>query len=471
MVHEVALTEGLQEENEDAGELSVFRRWFVFSNGGVKATTISLMTATLGPGMLAYPDAVQRSGLAWAGIQFLVIILLSFASIYCLVIASSRIKKFTYGDMAEVTLGKKYKYLAEFFFFCNNFGSIISYLVLINQNIHSVIGVYNSKYEPLPAIFSSITSLFWVSLATVLLIPIVLKRNLKDLKIISMLGLATILYLAFTIALNLLNRDLFDWNKNMDQLVWFKFGGVSVSSSEMLYSFQCQQYVMLAYHELTKASPRRMRKVVLRMIVLCSAIYLVVGLCGYISFADKNISSYKNLFMAYDLNRNLPISIGMLALTITLVCSLPYCLRPSKESLYLFLSGYLSKPSDSSSRFSPAQTKKNDQVEIETDPSSRHHIWLSLLTLSMAFSVAAVCISFNLSLNALMTIVSVFTSPPMCFIFPFLFCLYSKPNETSIGLASMKTTYLLWTGVITATMYWISSVFDVLLQLAAGTLG
>ena len=412
-------------------------RKFRYSTGGVKATTVSLLTATLGPGMLAYPDAFQRSGLAYSALQLLAIILLSYFSVLSLAESSDRTEMYTYGEICEATLSPKLKYLSEFFFYANNFGASVSYFVLINQNLNSIITLINDHVFQVPASLLDASALYWVTGTGLLLVPVVLMRYLKDLKFLSAFGLLSILYLAATIVVYAFVPGFYSVDKNLSRLEFVKLSGIVVSSSEMLYSYQSHQYISLAYKELKDNSIRRMKKVIIRQIFICSCIYLFVAVFGYITFADQSIASFSNFLSAYNLEECLPVTVGVFALTVSLVCSVPFCLRPCKESLFLFF---------------------KDLLDLDPDSLTVHRLF-SLINLANTFLAAAACVYFKFSLNQLIAFVSTFTSPFMCFIFPFQFYIHSRTDEERAQQKKKIMAFNLLTAFF--AVYWVYSLYVV----------
>jgi len=365
------------------------------------------------------------------------IIILNYLSVMALAVSSARTGLKTYGDMASHLLGPKYKYLAELFFYLNNFGAVISYLVLINQNLNTITLLVDQRIVPVPDWIKPITGLYWVTLAAILLIPVVLMRNLKDLKFTSLLGLMTILYLAVAITVYGLTPSFYPVDNNLSAVKLFDLSGLSVSMSEMLFSFQSQQYIMLAYHELNDKSVRRFTKVVCRQTLICTCIYVFVGVFGYITFANRRIADLGNFLMAYDPANNMPIFAGIFALTVTLVCSVPFVLRPTKESLVLFAKGLF--PID--------------------EHSYKIHALFSLFNLSVAYTISALCIHYNLSLNTIMTWISALTSPFFSFYFPYQFYIQSSRNG---GGGQWIWVYKVL--CVMAVIYWILSIGDIVIN-------
>ncbi len=430
---------------------------FTFSTGGVVATTVNLMTATLGPGMLTYPDAVQQSGiLLWLACLFVVTILAYYSLVY-VAAASAKVKKITYGEVAEATLGPKWKYVAEIFFFINNYGASVSFMVLFHQNANSIATMIDSKIIKLPSWITRSDTMIWIGLLSIMLVPMVVQRSLKELKFVSLFGLTTILYLASVIVVYAFNSDFYDIDPNIDRIVLSRPQGIMISFSEMIYSFQCHQYIMLAYSELNGRSIRRMSKVIARQILLCSAIYMAVGIFGYITFSEKDLSKLQNFLIAYDPEEHIPIIIGIGSLTVTLVCCLPFVLRPTKESLSLFLASFFKKtltPSNTkinkidgpltkeitipiigrptgsgSQEYTALSDRQSVPYQISTSLST--HVLLSLVNLGGASLIATYCILASFSLNRILTFTSAVTSCVICFFFPALF--YRRTHKPTLA--------------------------------------
>ena len=150
---------------------------------------------------------------------------------------SAKVKKYTFGEVAAVTLGSIWKYVAEGFFFVNNFGAAIGILVLIHQNMCSIVKVIDDQLFDVPSWMLDNKTLFWIGLTCAFLIPLILQKSLKELKFVSLLGLFTILYLATVIVVYAFTLDDDRISRNLNHIKYADPKGLAISFSEMLYSF------------------------------------------------------------------------------------------------------------------------------------------------------------------------------------------------------------------------------------------
>lgn len=114
-----------------------------FHAGGVKSTIFTLLTATLGAGVLTMPNAFRSSGIFFSFGQLWGAAIVSYISITCLVTyndnlkiyAAFETKKFTYSELAQHCYGTIFRIYVDVIFFLNNFGTALSYLILVTTKV------------------------------------------------------------------------------------------------------------------------------------------------------------------------------------------------------------------------------------------------------------------------------------------------------------------------------------------------
>ena len=108
-----------------------------FSPGSIKGSVFTLMTATLGAGILSLPLAMYNSGLVWSIVIFVTSGIISYFTTYLLVQCSEISGHKTYMALSKHAFEDQpfnWVYiLIKICFFLNNFGTTISYIVLENK--------------------------------------------------------------------------------------------------------------------------------------------------------------------------------------------------------------------------------------------------------------------------------------------------------------------------------------------------
>ena len=142
-----------------------------------------------------------------------------------------------------------------------------------------------------------------------MILPLILKRELKNLRFFALFGFFTISYICILIVMYTFVPSVVDVNVNFPKLNYFVPSGIFTTFPLFIFSYTCQQNVLQAFQELNTPNERRMRKVVTRQIFLCTVLYLFVGIFGYITYPLVAPSGSGNLLTRYDVSKHLPILI------------------------------------------------------------------------------------------------------------------------------------------------------------------
>jgi amino acid permease len=106
-----------------------------FQPGSIKGTIFTLLSATLGAGMLAMPRAFLESGIAFTFAQMLVCSLMSYLSLISLVYCAQKTQLFTFGQLGYFIYGTPFKIFVEICNILFVFGTAVSYSVYLKENM------------------------------------------------------------------------------------------------------------------------------------------------------------------------------------------------------------------------------------------------------------------------------------------------------------------------------------------------
>ena len=282
----------------------------LFAPGSIRATIFILLSASLGVGMLSIPRAFERSGLILGPILVCVGALISYLSMRCLVAASAFTQLVAMGDLALWSYGMKFKYLTDLVFLVNNFGTAIAYSIAAKENIASTFHSFKELgWSSCPSILYDQNSLFWLLISQGILIPLVIKEKLTELRVFSLISYIIISYIGVTIVANcFLPRYTRGFDDRWQDIHMFEPRGIPQSLPVIIFGFTCQQNVLGCYRELKDPTPRRMDKVLLRLILAAAIVYLLVGTFGYLTFGSDFNDTDQNILTKYD-SRNISILI------------------------------------------------------------------------------------------------------------------------------------------------------------------
>jgi len=383
-----------------------------FSKGSVKGSIFTLMSATIGAGVLSLPYAVSDSGVIWAFIQLVACGFLGYYSNMLLVRAADETKKYSYNSLAKELYGPKFEMFVKLIFFFNNWGGIVVYTTLINNLIGKSMQVFAPNA---PSWITATDGYFWPPVFTTLVVfPLSLTRELAALRYFALLGFVFIIYLSCTVIGESFALGNFSDNVSLvfsgENL--FKFGGIAKTTPVAFFAFMCQVNTLDVYHELQRPSKRRMKKVLRRNMMIVFVIYLLVGTFGYITFANATdeLDKQGNILLNYTTNP-IPIVIAYILIGVEIMIATPLSVKPTKDSLNDIIHPEMSDISPS---------ERNETFKS-------HFILVFLITYSqMAVGMFIPVISLGIGF------LGTTAYPMISYIFPAMFLMKTlKPNKVS----------------------------------------
>lgn len=141
----------------------------------------------------------------------------------------------------------------------------MSYLILMNENARQFfLFVHENNWLEVPEIMIEDKTFVYVLVIAVLLIPLLLRRKLGNLRFFALFGFATVCYVSTVIVVCAFVKSTNDFDLNYPKIKVFKPIGIFESFPLLIFSFTCQPNVLYAFQELNNANPRRMKKVITR---------------------------------------------------------------------------------------------------------------------------------------------------------------------------------------------------------------
>ena len=278
--------------------------------GGVRATIFNLLNATAGAAVIAMPEAVRASGLGFSFFQLIMACLVNYISSSTLLYTSFEWGLFSYSELSANCHGKLYCKFVDLFYFVNVFGTTLSYSVLVQGNLVTSFGFIRSKYwEAMPEVLDNPKSIFWVLCFATILIPLVIKRQLKSLTIYSFLGFLTIIYLMIVTISSTFDKRMSNYFFEYEKLKLANWAGCLYTFPVFIFSFTTQINLLQCFQELEKPTLRRMHKVLAKQHFICFTIYMFIGIFGYLSFPTDDGGASASFIQRYNPIENFAILI------------------------------------------------------------------------------------------------------------------------------------------------------------------
>ena len=221
------------------------------------------------------------------------------------------IKKPHYEDLCEYCFGKKGYLFVLFCLLMLDFGALLSYLIIIADNITHVfdhiwaqIDHYNAPY--IIKLFLTNRQFALFIIAIILILPACLPKDLSALERLSAFNVLTKVLLVCVVIYQFfdLTREYNDKSEIMSNVNYFDSAGISVGFGIFAFCFVANDTAFLIYNTLYKPTPLRWG--ILNSSAIASDVIIVIlfGLFGYLTFVGKNGNNgiNSNLFNNYPTN-------------------------------------------------------------------------------------------------------------------------------------------------------------------------
>lgn len=330
--------------------------------------------------------------------------------------------------MAQDTLGPFGKLVVEICLLGFLVGTCVAYFVVIGDLgpsiLSDILGIENTPH--LRAFTMTFIGMF-------IALPLGLLRRVDSLSSFSILSFGLYLFLVMKLfseaTIKFLSEEGDQINllkiKSTSQsqvipptLIWFDTSGLLTNIPIFAMALSCQtQLFELFDHNLLNFEDfngvHRLNRIVRRAVHLCSAIYVTVGLFGYVAFYDRGFGGNILSFLPPSLGSTVA-KIGFVA---TVAVSLPLCLFPARTSLFsLFVKKSLVNVDINSSK-----TSLLNDFTISTTPAASssymtdkqfRFLTIVLIVFTISLSVVVPHIEFVLS------VIGSTTGTTICFILP-----------------------------------------------------
>ena len=153
-----------------------------------------LASNSIGVSSLAYPSAMANTGVFLFIALMILAIFLNYLTGYLLVFCAKVKNAKNYSDLTYKMIGN-FKIIVDFTYILTNMGIMVSCILSFNDFMS---GLFHKKFiSEGSRIIADKNSLFWIILPNLLLIPIMLRKNYRDLTFFSAMAVIAIIFLAF----------------------------------------------------------------------------------------------------------------------------------------------------------------------------------------------------------------------------------------------------------------------------------
>lgn len=287
------------------------------------SSLFNLLNTIVGGGVLALPAAYANSGIVVGGVLTLIVGALSIQSTFFLTNVADHLGGVkTYKDLAVQVFGIPGALTIDVCLILFLYGTLTGYIVIITDLLLPFFAaLFDVEEEDVLSTGEVVVAEKWRILVAVcvvymVLFPLCLLPKIDFLKYTSGLALLCIGYIIVVIAIAAGN-EIASAAGESSSLTYANFGIELFAAAPVItFAFAFQSSLFPVRREMKE--PERIKSLVTWSVLISGAMYVTVGVLGYLAFLD-DIQS--NILLNFD--DNLPIQLGKVALIVVLVFSYP----------------------------------------------------------------------------------------------------------------------------------------------------
>mmetsp|Transcript_44491 Transcript_44491/g.81250 ORF Transcript_44491/g.81250 Transcript_44491/m.81250 type:complete len:512 (+) Transcript_44491:45-1580(+) len=298
------------------------------SAGGLRQSMITLTQTAFGGGILTLAYGLKESGL-WLGMVFVLLAaVVSYIGMDVMMRGAFQLQTFSTGGLMAQCLGKRSGVLLDLLIFLQGLGMVIIYLQLLGGLVPDILQPLLPHGHDL--LVSGQLREWCILVTSVLAFPLALPRKLSALRYVSVVALVGIFFTIGTVVVKCYHSG---GQKNIGAVpaVRPRFKAVETFTL-LLFAYNCHMNVVPVAAEMMNPTDRRIIKVNLRVIAVELISYVLISVCGYLTFADRThpnlLQNYSNVGV-----EGLVADICRVLLSCTLLFGIPVQLNPCLRSL------------------------------------------------------------------------------------------------------------------------------------------
>lgn len=238
-----------------------------------------LLNSMIGSGILAQAYVFSNAGWLSTIIQYIIVGYLTFTGSTILIHASDELKTYSYGDIANKAFGEKYgKYIIEISIIINNFGGLLSYVIIIGSLLQSIL---NQRISP-NVWYGSIG--FSTILPMALFVaPLCLVRNFGHLVGVAYFSILAIISVVFVVCIG--GPILSDIHG--EHLIAISIHGTMKCLGSVVFAFGYASAIFHSYNAMSPKKPQVFNNMALITTLIGIFMCFIIGLIGGWAFEHE----------------------------------------------------------------------------------------------------------------------------------------------------------------------------------------
>lgn len=254
------------------------------SKGSPLKAIMFLMNTIIGGGVVSLPFVMSNFGVLLGLIIFILVYIMTIFSCLILLRIKNKTKRSHYGTIGTFCFGYKGKMVIDVIIIINNFGMCMSYFIIFGSNLQKILqgNLENETWWTQKYV--------WIILIWLIILPFVFCKDFDRLKFVSILSTSSIIiYFILTLYaffnkwannnlaenINILPNSSFDFREGMG----------CFPSVFLAFTFQYNFFPV--YKTVKNVDDRKMMWISISALSIVLIIYILVGICGYLSYGEN----------------------------------------------------------------------------------------------------------------------------------------------------------------------------------------
>jgi amino acid permease len=402
------------QEPSQSGQTTTFRK---LRKQESLASLIGLFGATFGIGSLGLTAMMARVGVFSWIVLFVLALTVNLVAFNAVIYFTDKHGLKSFVDFGTVIGSPKLKTVITVLFFLVNFGTILSTMAVYNGLLCTLLiklGVKNP-------IMVHVESLVWMVVPAMLLLPILVKRKLKDVAFVTVISLVSALYLIIYLLTMFVNSNAIHVGDKFRTISFSAF--IPTVFGYLVGSLNCCSNLVNIYNELPVKSVPNMKRLLTINSVFFVIVYSCFGLLGYVIFYDKPNVESAGLLSHLIHSRSMFTLIADCLMIITALNSFVYAFKPVKDTILQLMS--------------------NDSNDKDSDFDATNII-VTCSLFATASTLSALLTLSEISFLHITELVNSFLVPPLFIIMPTAAYYKARPGKLVLLVLTISVGFYLW---------------------------
>mgnify|MGYP000890675340 FL=1 len=307
-------------------------------SGTITSSTITLVSTSLGVGVLALPYAIHQAGLINGIVALVCGGLITWWFLYVLVEASFNIGASGYAETIAKTFGKGGSRLFQIFFIVYVIGCLINYQITTASFMASMLARWGYFVEDAiyaQTHFTHFRVIIIVACNLLCIFPVSLAKSMYRLRHITVVIFGVVIY---TLAVVILQAPKYVHHatETHQEILWYCLNPTIFSTfAVMIFAYNCNTNLFPIRMELAAPTEDRMKKICNRTIATDILIYAAMSVVAYLSFRDETTPLITNRPPLPETN-DIYMDISRVMLCFSVMFSVAIRVHPCRQQIVLF---------------------------------------------------------------------------------------------------------------------------------------